>query len=774
MRTKSSAFSAVGCISLIVLTAVLAFTATAQIPRSQTPFSQDSAWSYLKVLAGDIGPRPMGSPSERAAMEYALRKFREFGLQEAFIVPMMQAVSGELSAGVNTNSGTAVGVLKGKTNRTIVIGGHIDSAGPDIPGANDDGSGSVAVIELARVLAQRSNESTIVFALFGGEEQGLRGSRHFVRNFDRMNDVALMLQIDMTNGSDWLLPLVDAKDHLTPRWLVEASYEEFEALGYSGLFFPTHFYAFLTSLPGGGIGSDHEPFLEKGIPAIDFTSDVTDPIHTPQDNLENFIPSGLKRSGDLVYRLVERFDTGVPAETSVSYYLLQFDTALFFFPIWSLYVFFAVALVLAIIALSRMRKARIVEEPRRKVPGLKLFLLMILIQTFVWLSENVVGIIKGSRFPWLSNLDGYFLLGFFAAGLGIWVALQLAPRMGFSREPYRYALKGMIILGVFLLLMLLASPKLALAAAMGMFFLALSFLVDSWYLKFIFWLVSPHFMYRLIFSEGYGLLARSMTGVPLEGFVASLLLHLFFILFFSLWAFPFLLGFAAIRFQKPESFVFLTWFRKPIGGIVACVIFAGFALFLSLQPTYSPHWQQQIAIRQAGDLNSQKVTIDLASPDYLGDMSVQIGGKDTVLSGRDRNVRLMENSFGEDPWIRVERSIKTIKGTNTTFTMLLKFHFKHRPYTFDVSYRGGTAPPQDVDTPVVWSPEGKSVAMRWYSFPDTLLVVPLKMTVIGSDSLTESITATFVQPIIPVVVKKDQASVNTRTTMSVTEVIRKP
>src|SRR3972149_10603924 len=152
MRTRSSAFSAVGCISLIVLTAVLAFTATAQIPRSQTPFSQDSAWSYLKVLAGDIGPRPMGSPSERAAMEYALRKFREFGLQEAVIVPMMQAVSGERSAGVNTNSGTAVGVLKGKTNRTIVIGGHIDSAGPDIPGANDDGSGSGARGELARGL----------------------------------------------------------------------------------------------------------------------------------------------------------------------------------------------------------------------------------------------------------------------------------------------------------------------------------------------------------------------------------------------------------------------------------------------------------------------------------------------------------------------------------------------------------------------------------------------------------------------------------------------
>ena len=772
MKKKSSVSSVLGFVSLILLAATLPFSAFAQT--AQTPFSQDSAWSYLKILAGEIGPRPMGSPNERAAMEFALRKFREFGLQETFILPMRQTTSAMLNGGVNTNSGTAVGVLKGRTNRTIVIGGHIDSAGPDIPGANDDGSGTAAVIELARVLAQRSNESTIVFALFGGEEQGLRGSRHFAQNFDRMDDVALMFQIDMTNGSEWLLPLVDAKDHATPRWLVEASYEEFEALGYSGLFFPTHFYSFLTSMPGGGIGSDHEPFLERGIPAIDFTSDVTDPIHTPQDNLENFIPSGLKRSGDLVYRLVGRFDAGVPRETSNSYYLFQLDTALFFFPIWSLYVFFVIILTLAILVLLRMRKSRLREEPRRKIPALKLFLLMMLVQTFVWLSENVVGLIKGSRFPWLSNLDGYFLLGFFAAGLGIWVALQVAPRLGFSRDPYRYALKSMIFLGVLLLLMMLASPKLALAAGMGILFLALSFLVDSWYLKFLFWLVSPHFMYRLIFSEGYGLLARSLTQAPIDGFLSSLLLHLFFILFFSFWAFPFLLGFAAIRFQKPQSFALLAWFKKPVGGILAGLVFAGWVVYLALQPTYSPHWQQQVTINQSWDQNTHKTSVDLVSTDYLGGATINDGGKDSVLRGRDRTVRVKEGFAEQDPWIRVERSIETVNGTNTTFTMMLKYTFKHRPYTFNVSYRGGTAPPENVDTPVAWSPVGKSVTMRWYSFPDTILVVPLRITVVGSDSLTESIEAKFIEPIIPLTVKKEQASLVTRTTITATDVVRKP
>ena len=150
--------------------------------RPQTPFSLDSASSYLRTIAVDIGARPMGSPAEHRAMEFALAKFREFGIPETGFLPMRSTTRG-MGDAVNTNSGTAYGILPGKTSRIIVLGGHIDSAGPDFPGANDDGSGSAAVIELARVLAQRENVSTIVFALFGGEEQGLKGSSHFVDTF---------------------------------------------------------------------------------------------------------------------------------------------------------------------------------------------------------------------------------------------------------------------------------------------------------------------------------------------------------------------------------------------------------------------------------------------------------------------------------------------------------------------------------------------------------------------------------------------------------------
>jgi acetylornithine deacetylase/succinyl-diaminopimelate desuccinylase-like protein len=71
-----------------------------------------------------------------------------------------------------------------RPNDVVIITGHIDSrvtdvmnATADAPGANDDGSGSAAVMESARVLSKHKFPGTIVYALVSGEEQGLYGSK---------------------------------------------------------------------------------------------------------------------------------------------------------------------------------------------------------------------------------------------------------------------------------------------------------------------------------------------------------------------------------------------------------------------------------------------------------------------------------------------------------------------------------------------------------------------------------------------------------------------
>src|SRR6185369_15423949 len=82
-----------------------------------------------------------------------------------------------------------VATLKGSqpesTDRLYVVSGHYDSmcnsptdAKCDAPGANDDASGTAAVLEMARVMAKYEFDATIVFMAVAGEEQGLLGSTH--------------------------------------------------------------------------------------------------------------------------------------------------------------------------------------------------------------------------------------------------------------------------------------------------------------------------------------------------------------------------------------------------------------------------------------------------------------------------------------------------------------------------------------------------------------------------------------------------------------------
>jgi hypothetical protein len=95
-------------------------------------------------------------------------------------------------------------------NRLVVIGGHYDSRTTDVfdttsdaPGGNDSGAQTAVVLELARVLAGHSYDSTIVFMSFSGEEQGLYGSGSIAANLNRYfknPEVIAMLNTDIPGG----------------------------------------------------------------------------------------------------------------------------------------------------------------------------------------------------------------------------------------------------------------------------------------------------------------------------------------------------------------------------------------------------------------------------------------------------------------------------------------------------------------------------------------------------------------------------------------------
>jgi Zn-dependent M28 family amino/carboxypeptidase len=113
---------------------------------------------------------------------------------------------------VDSQLGNVMATLKGTDptdDRVFIISGHLDSRVSDVmnttadaPGANDDGSGVAAMMELAKIMSKRSYPCTIIFVAVTGEEQGLYGARHLAEmgKAEKWNIVA-MLNNDMIGNS---------------------------------------------------------------------------------------------------------------------------------------------------------------------------------------------------------------------------------------------------------------------------------------------------------------------------------------------------------------------------------------------------------------------------------------------------------------------------------------------------------------------------------------------------------------------------------------------
>lgn len=153
-----------------------------EIDTVQFKYSASTALDYLS--SDELKGRDTGSEEIDEAASYIEKAFKSFGVQPYFETYRDSFKLKEVD-GFNV-----VGVLKSsKTNanlKPLVIGAHYDHIGIIEPvetdsianGANDNASGTVAVLELAKFLANQDLERDVIFALFSAEEKGLVGSRH--------------------------------------------------------------------------------------------------------------------------------------------------------------------------------------------------------------------------------------------------------------------------------------------------------------------------------------------------------------------------------------------------------------------------------------------------------------------------------------------------------------------------------------------------------------------------------------------------------------------
>ena len=194
----------------------------AEIDAMVKEVSADSLRSYIETMVSFGTRNTLSSTTNKtrgigAARSWVLGKFNAFAQQSngrmtAFIDTITYKPDGR-RVDRPINLGNVVATLKGtdpNDDRIFIISGHLDnmrsnvmdSVG-DAPGANDDGSGSAAVIECARVMSKHSFPATIIFVTVSGEEQGLLGARFMAEKAKRENwNVEAVLNNDIMGSNN--------------------------------------------------------------------------------------------------------------------------------------------------------------------------------------------------------------------------------------------------------------------------------------------------------------------------------------------------------------------------------------------------------------------------------------------------------------------------------------------------------------------------------------------------------------------------------------------
>jgi aminopeptidase YwaD len=177
--------------------------------------------------------------------------------------------------------------LEGVTQPKVILGGHYDTV-PGSPGANDNASGTVAVLAIARKIVGTPLARQTWFVAFDGEEDGLHGSKAFVDKAspELLRGLEAMMNFDMVGVNQKLR--IGGTSSLNS--LVKAT-PEVELVGKGN----------------ANDGSDHESFAAKGIPILFFNRGEEPNYHTPNDKIVD--PRLLNETTKIGLDIVKRLAT---------------------------------------------------------------------------------------------------------------------------------------------------------------------------------------------------------------------------------------------------------------------------------------------------------------------------------------------------------------------------------------------------------------------------------------------------------------------------------
>lgn len=311
---------------LVLLAALVSSPLLAQttLPISQDPaasVSQDRLRADIDTLVG-FGTRHTLSAQDDpergigAAVDWGLTEFERISADcnncLTVVAPERMEEGSRLPKPTRIRNAVAIQRGTERPKEVVIVQGHIDSRvsdaldwQSDAPGANDDGSGTVLVLEAARALSQRSYPVTIVYALLSGEEQGLYGGSLMADYAEEQGwQVKAVLNNDVVGnscGSDGYCdaehvrvfsegPRADLTDTIRAAQRREGGENDSPSRNLS---------RWLDNLADGsedgldvrqvwrvdrmGRGGDQIPFMEKGYPAVRITVAVEDYEHQHQN-----------------------------------------------------------------------------------------------------------------------------------------------------------------------------------------------------------------------------------------------------------------------------------------------------------------------------------------------------------------------------------------------------------------------------------------------------------------------------------------------------------
>jgi aminopeptidase YwaD len=189
----------------------------------------------------------------------------------------------------NRNTSNAIGYINNKANSTVILGAHYDHLGYGEDnnsmyrgkeklihnGADDNASGTAALIELARILKKNgSKKFNYVFIAFSGEELGLFGSKFYVENpLWPLTNVNYMINMDMVGRlNDSTQTLTVGGYGTSPTW---------------GNIITKNMAGLNIKIDSSGTGpSDHASFYRKDIPVLFFFTGLHTDYHKPEDDAD--------------------------------------------------------------------------------------------------------------------------------------------------------------------------------------------------------------------------------------------------------------------------------------------------------------------------------------------------------------------------------------------------------------------------------------------------------------------------------------------------------